>query len=139
MRSKGLAALADGTMDRWFTPEFKKVNPQRWTEVRDTISGTTPAGSAGCMSAIQSFDYLERLPSIKAPTLVICGDQDAARYSRRTGWTVNRDALALYRLRWGLDDIAEFLSEIRGAHRRTADTLVSWTALRETLEAIAGG
>jgi spectinomycin phosphotransferase len=68
---------------------------------------------------------------------VVSGDQDAARYAWRTGWTVNQDALALYRLRWGLDDIAEFLSEIRGPHQRTADTLVSWTGLQETLEAIA--
>jgi spectinomycin phosphotransferase len=68
---------------------------------------------------------------------VISGDQDAARYSRRTGRTVNQDALALYRLRWGLDDISEFLSEIRGPHQRTADTLVSWTGLQETLGAIA--
>jgi spectinomycin phosphotransferase len=70
---------------------------------------------------------------------VISGDQDAARYSWRTGRTVNQDALALYRLRWGLDDIAEFLSEIRGPHQQTADTLVSWTALQEALEAIAEG
>ncbi len=70
---------------------------------------------------------------------VISGDQDVARYSWRTGWTVNQDALALYRLRWGLDDIAEFLSEIRGPHQRTADTLVYWTGLQETLEAIAEG
>jgi spectinomycin phosphotransferase len=67
---------------------------------------------------------------------VISGDQDAARYSWRTGWTVSQDALALYRLRWGLDDISEFLSEIRGPHRRTADALVSWTGLQETLDAI---
>jgi spectinomycin phosphotransferase len=70
---------------------------------------------------------------------VISGDQDAARYSWRTGWTVSQDALALYRLRWGLDDIAEFLSEIRGPHQRTADTLVSWTGLRQTLESITEG
>jgi len=70
---------------------------------------------------------------------VISGDQDAARYSQRTGWTVNQDALALYRLRWGLDDIAEFLSAIRGPHQRTADTLVYWTGLQETLESIAKG
>ena len=70
---------------------------------------------------------------------VISGDQDAARYSRRTGWTVSQDALALYRLRWGLDDIAEFLSEIRGPHQQTADTLASWTGLQKTLEAIAEG
>jgi spectinomycin phosphotransferase len=68
---------------------------------------------------------------------VISGDEDAARYSQRTGWTVNQDALALYRLRWSLDDTAEFLSEIRAPHQETADTLVSWTALQETLEAIA--
>ena len=67
---------------------------------------------------------------------VVSGDQDAARYSSRTGWPVNQDALALYRLRWGLDDIAEFLSQIRGPHQQTADTLVSWTGLQETLEAI---
>jgi spectinomycin phosphotransferase len=67
---------------------------------------------------------------------VISGDQDAARYSSRTGWTVNQDALALYRLRWGLDDIVGFLSQIRGPHQRTADTLVSWTELQKTLEAI---
>jgi 3-oxoadipate enol-lactonase len=76
VRTKGLAALADGTMERWFTDEFKKVNPVRWREIRDTISGTTPQGSAGCMSAIQNFNYEDRLPTIKTPTLVICGDED---------------------------------------------------------------
>jgi spectinomycin phosphotransferase len=67
---------------------------------------------------------------------VISDDRDAARYSRRTGWAVSQDALALYRLRWSLDDIAEFLSEIRSPHQETADTLVSWTAFQETLESI---
>ena len=76
VRKNGLAALADTTMQRWFTDEFKKVNPTRWREIRDTISGTTPEGSVGCMSAIQNFDYLDRLQTIKVPTLVICGDQD---------------------------------------------------------------
>ena len=66
---------------------------------------------------------------------VISGDQDAARYSQRTGWTVNQDALALYRLRWDLDDIAGFLSHIRGPHQQTADTLMTWTELQKTLEA----
>jgi spectinomycin phosphotransferase len=67
---------------------------------------------------------------------VISGDQDAARYSRRTGWTVSQDALALYRLRWDLDDVAGFLSQIRGSHQRTADTLMFWTELQKTLDAI---
>jgi spectinomycin phosphotransferase len=69
---------------------------------------------------------------------VISGDHDAARYSRRTGWAVNHDALALYRLRWSLDDIAEFLSEIRSPHQETADTSISWASLQETLAARIG-
>jgi spectinomycin phosphotransferase len=65
--------------------------------------------------------------------------KDNARYTSRTGWTVNQEALALYRLRWGLDDRAEFLSDFRRPHQLTADTLVSWTALQETLESVAEG
>jgi len=72
-----LAALADSTMERWFTDEFKQVNATRWREVRDTISNTTPAGFLGCASAIQDFNYEDRLHTIKVPTLVICGDEDA--------------------------------------------------------------
>ncbi|HEX9556301.1 MAG TPA: alpha/beta fold hydrolase, partial [Reyranella sp.] len=75
-KSGGLKALADGTMERWFTDEFKKVNPVRWREIRDTISGTTPAGLLGCASAIQNFDYEGKLATIKLPSLVICGDED---------------------------------------------------------------
>lgn len=67
---------------------------------------------------------------------VISGDQDVARYSWRTGWTVDQDALALYRLRWDLDDIAGMLPKIRGPHQQTADTLVTWTELQKSLEAI---
>ena len=67
---------------------------------------------------------------------VISGDRDAAQYSSRTGWTVNQDALALYRLRWDLDDIAGMLPKIRGPHQQTADTLMTWTELQKTLEAI---
>jgi spectinomycin phosphotransferase len=70
---------------------------------------------------------------------VISSDHDATRYERRSGWAVNQDALALYRLRWSLDDIAEFLSEIRNPHQETADTLTSWTALQATLRAIPKG
>jgi spectinomycin phosphotransferase len=91
----------------------------------------TPAGLR-----LVDWDMVALAPPERDLWWVISGDHDAARYTRRTGWEVNQDALALYRLRWGLDDIAEFLSEIRSPHQETADTLVSWTALQETLAAI---
>jgi 3-oxoadipate enol-lactonase len=74
--ANGLSTIADGTMDRWFTPAFKGRNPARWTQIRDTIAGTTAQGFLGCASAIQNFNFEDRLATIKVPTLVVCGDQD---------------------------------------------------------------
>ena len=71
-----VAVLADGTMERWFTPAFQPKNAARWTQIRDTISGTTPAGYLGCAAAILNFDFLAQLPSVTTPTLVICGSDD---------------------------------------------------------------
>ncbi|MEO3873016.1 hypothetical protein ABGB18_29735 [Nonomuraea sp. B12E4] len=42
-----------------------------------------------------------------------------------TGRTPDQDALALYRLRWALDDVAEFVAWFRAPHGRTPDAEVS--------------
>jgi 3-oxoadipate enol-lactonase len=75
-KANSLAGLADGTMERWFTESFKPRNPGRWKELHATIAGTTPAGYLGCAAAIMNFDFVPKLPTIKAPTLVICGSDD---------------------------------------------------------------
>jgi 3-oxoadipate enol-lactonase len=75
-KANSLAPIADGTMDRWFTPAFKPRKPRRWQELRDTVAETTPEGFIGCAAAICSFDWVPKLPSIKAPTLVVCGTGD---------------------------------------------------------------
>lgn len=74
--ANSVAPLADGTMDRWFTAAFKPRNPGRWKQLRDTIAATTPAGYLGCAAGIQNFDFVPRLPSIRTPTLVVCGAED---------------------------------------------------------------
>jgi hypothetical protein len=56
--------------------------------------------------------------------------------SSRTGWRVSQDALALYRLRWDLDDVAGMLSHIQGPHQQTEDTLMTLTELHKTLEGL---
>lgn len=71
-----LAPLADGTMERWFTEAFKRRNPQRWMQIRDTIVGTTARGFLGCAAAILNFDFVARLPTLTSPTLVVCGADD---------------------------------------------------------------
>ena len=75
-KAGSLETIADGTMERWFTDAFKPKKPERWKELRDTVALTTKEGFLGCAAAIQNFDWVPRLASIKAPTLVVCGADD---------------------------------------------------------------
>ena len=68
--------LADATMGRWFTDAFRPRRPDRWRQVRDTIAATTPDGYEAGARAIIAFDVQARLPDIRVPTLVLCGDED---------------------------------------------------------------
>jgi 3-oxoadipate enol-lactonase len=75
-KANSLAPIADGTMERWFTDAFKPKNPGRWKEIHATIANTTPTGYIGCAGAIMNFDFVPKLPTIKLPTLVVCGSDD---------------------------------------------------------------
>ena len=57
------------------------------------------------------------------------GDLDAA-YRDLTGVTLDRDALAAYRLLWALSDVASFTVRLRGEHRPNTDANRSLAALR---------
>jgi 3-oxoadipate enol-lactonase len=75
--AKSLVPLADPTIERWLTDTVKTSRPGRWKQIRDTIIGTTPQGYLGCVAAIRNFNFLDRLPMLRVPTLVVCGADDA--------------------------------------------------------------
>ena len=75
-KAGSLSPLADPTMERWFTDAFKPKSPARWKQIQSTIAGTTPAGYLGCAAAIMNFDFVPKLPSVKVPTLTVCGADD---------------------------------------------------------------
>jgi 3-oxoadipate enol-lactonase len=75
--ANSLAPLADATVERWLTEAYKARNRGRYAQIRDTVIGTTPAGYLGCVAAIRNFDFVDRLPSVKLPVLVVCGSDDA--------------------------------------------------------------
>ena len=75
-QANSLAPIADGTVERWFTDAFKPKNPSRWKQIRETVAATTPAGFLGCAAAILDFDFTAQLPSLRIPTLVVCGAED---------------------------------------------------------------
>ncbi len=75
-KANSVAPLAEGTLERWFTPAMKEKNPGRFKQILDTVAATTPDGFCGCVAAIQNFDFSDRLPQIKLPTLVVWGKED---------------------------------------------------------------
>lgn len=74
---KGMVALVEPTMERWFTEGYRKANPPALAPVREMIAGTAAAGYAGCGRAIQKLAYLDRLKEIDHPVLLMSGAHDA--------------------------------------------------------------
>ncbi|WP_405607196.1 phosphotransferase [Streptomyces sp. NBC_01508] len=69
--------------------------------------------------------------------LVADGPDDLVRYEETAGRKPDASALALYRLRWALNDVAEFLELLRAPHDRTPDARQSWDALADTVTTLA--
>jgi 3-oxoadipate enol-lactonase len=75
-RNKGMQALLQPTLERWFTPPFLKQNSREVTLIRNQFLATPVAGYIGCSEAIKELNYLDRLCEIKIPTLIIVGEDD---------------------------------------------------------------
>jgi 3-oxoadipate enol-lactonase len=75
-RREGMAALADGTLARWFTPAFVKRNPPELEAIRRQFLATPVEGYIGCTEAIRRLNYLDRLAGIRLPTLIVVGEDD---------------------------------------------------------------
>ena len=74
--SKGMDAVVDGTLSRWFTEPYRKTNPPAIERVAKSIRATPVAGFVGCCHAIPKINLTQRLREITCPTLVIVGEQD---------------------------------------------------------------
>jgi len=74
--TKGMEALAQGTLERWFTEPFRKSQPAVVDAIRKLIVSTPVAGYAGCCHALPKINVTARLKEIQCPILVIVGEQD---------------------------------------------------------------
>jgi 3-oxoadipate enol-lactonase len=75
-REKGMEALLEETMGRWFTPSFLKQNSPMLALIRKQFLATPASGYIGCAEAIRKLNYLDRLSLIKMPTLIMVGEDD---------------------------------------------------------------
>ena len=78
MRAQGVAAIADGAMQRWFTPEFRAGQAARVAALRAGLEATAAAPYAAACAAVGGIDLRESNRRIACPTLVIAGSRDEA-------------------------------------------------------------
>lgn len=74
--AQGLSALVEGTMERWFSDEFR-ASPTLplW---RNMFLATPLQGWTGCAEAIAGTDFYSTTANLRLPTLGIAGDRDGS-------------------------------------------------------------
>ena len=78
VREKGMDALVELTMERWFTKEFRERADDKLKPLRDTLRKTSPQGYIGCCEAIRDMDQGDSIGAVTAPTLIVAGKHDPA-------------------------------------------------------------
>ena len=76
VHEKGLAAMSEGIMERWFSKAFREsdaVHP--WRRMVET---TPPQGYAGVSAAISGTDFHSVVQDIRVPVLAIAGSEDGS-------------------------------------------------------------
>ena len=75
-REKGMDALVESTLARWFTAPYIQSRKDVTARIANDIRNTPVAGFCGACAAIAKVDTLDRLKEIKCPVFITVGDQD---------------------------------------------------------------
>jgi len=78
VREKGMEAITEAVIERWFTQAFRQSGSPEIGRIRDMLHATPAQGYAACCAAIRDMDHRNDLARISADTLVIVGDADPA-------------------------------------------------------------
>ncbi len=76
VRDGGIATLADGIMERWFSAPFRET--AELTAWRHMLVRQPVEGYLGCSAAISGTDLSERTRTLDLPTLGIAGSEDGS-------------------------------------------------------------
>lgn len=74
----GVDAIADGVLERWFSPRFHRDDAARLALWRAMLTRTPAAGYIALSRAIRDADLTEAARAIKTPTVAIGGELDGS-------------------------------------------------------------
>ena len=76
VKEKGIAAISDGVMQRWFSERFRKENEIKILGYKNMLERIPPLGYIRICEAIRDADLTEIARQIKIPSLCIVGSED---------------------------------------------------------------
>ncbi|HZI83917.1 MAG TPA: 3-oxoadipate enol-lactonase [Casimicrobiaceae bacterium] len=76
VRKGGMAAIAEGVLETWFTPEFRARAPDAVAPLREMLLGAPVDGYLATCRAVRDVDFTAAIGTITRPTLVIVGAHD---------------------------------------------------------------
>jgi 3-oxoadipate enol-lactonase len=72
----GIAAVAEGILDRWFTPDFRKVRAEEYAGYRAMLVRQPVDGYIAACAALATADLTAHAPHIDVPVTCVVGDGD---------------------------------------------------------------
>ncbi|MDH3308128.1 MAG: alpha/beta fold hydrolase [Acidimicrobiia bacterium] len=76
VQADGIESIAEPTVQRWFTDDFKAANPEALDSVRAQILATSRQGYLGSVAAFLTLDFGRQIDRIRVPMLFISGADD---------------------------------------------------------------
>jgi 3-oxoadipate enol-lactonase len=85
-RTKGVPAMIDMLINIWFTPAFAASGALAVAYVRECFSRIPGEGYAKACEALAEVDLTPLVPKIKAPTLLVIGEEDLPAFHESARW-----------------------------------------------------
>lgn len=86
VRQQGMAPVAGGAAERWFTPAFRESNPGVVQLLVDGLADTPKEGYAVCCEALAAADLRPDVAAMLRPMLVIAGEEDPVTTVNDAEW-----------------------------------------------------
>jgi 3-oxoadipate enol-lactonase len=76
VKEKGIAAISDGVMQKWFSEKFRKENAAKVSGYKNMLDRQHVLGYIKTVEAIRDADLTEIAKQIKIPSLCVVGSED---------------------------------------------------------------
>lgn len=75
-QTQGIDKLADVTVDRWLSADFRTNHPQVDSLLRSMMKNTSLEGYLAYVHAFIEMDFSARFPDLRVPTLLVAAEHD---------------------------------------------------------------